>query len=67
MRAACCWLRAKVKASKGVPDININELVTFCTVRALLEVPDLNAEFIDGKITGTGRCISGLPATRRGA
>ena len=43
-------VRAKVKASKGVADININDLVTFCTIRALLEVPDLNAEFIDGKI-----------------
>ena len=43
-------VRAKVKASKGVPDININDLVTFCTIRALLEFPDLNAEFIDGKI-----------------
>ncbi|MGD0778533.1 MAG: dihydrolipoamide acetyltransferase family protein [Candidatus Solibacter sp.] len=43
-------VRAKVKASKGVADININDLVTFCAIRALLEVPDLNAEFIDGKI-----------------
>ena len=34
----------------GVPDININDLVTFCAIRALLEMPDLNAEFIDGKI-----------------
>ena len=43
-------VRAKVKASKGAADININDLVTFCTIQALLEVPDLNAEFIDGKI-----------------
>jgi pyruvate dehydrogenase E2 component (dihydrolipoamide acetyltransferase) len=43
-------VRARVKASKGVPDININDLVTFCTVKALLEVPELNAEFIDGRI-----------------
>jgi len=43
-------VRAKVKASKGVADININDLVTFCTIRALLEVPDLNVEFIDGRI-----------------
>src|ERR1035437_665583 len=43
-------IRAKIKASTGVPDININDLVTFCTIQALLEVPDLNAEFIDGKI-----------------
>ena len=43
-------MRAKIKASTGVPDININDLVTFCAVQALLEIPDLNAEFIDGKI-----------------
>jgi pyruvate dehydrogenase E2 component (dihydrolipoamide acetyltransferase) len=43
-------LRAKIKASKGVPDININDLVTFCTVKALEEVPDLNVEFVDGRI-----------------
>jgi pyruvate dehydrogenase E2 component (dihydrolipoamide acetyltransferase) len=42
--------RAKIKASTGVPDININDLVTFCTIKALLEMPDLNAEFIDGRI-----------------
>ena len=43
-------LRAKIKASTGVPDININDLVTFCAIQALLEVPDVNAEFIDGRI-----------------
>jgi pyruvate dehydrogenase E2 component (dihydrolipoamide acetyltransferase) len=43
-------LRAKVKASKGLPDININDLVTWCTVQALVQVPELNAEFIDGRI-----------------
>jgi len=43
-------VRAKVKAAEGGPDININDLVTFCTVKALLDVPDLNVEFIDGKI-----------------
>jgi pyruvate dehydrogenase E2 component (dihydrolipoyllysine-residue acetyltransferase) len=43
-------LRAMIKASTGVPDININGLVTFCAVQALLQMPNLNAEFIDGKI-----------------
>jgi pyruvate dehydrogenase E2 component (dihydrolipoamide acetyltransferase) len=43
-------VRAKIKASTGVPDININDLVTFCTIQALLEAPDLNAEFRDGTI-----------------
>jgi pyruvate dehydrogenase E2 component (dihydrolipoamide acetyltransferase) len=43
-------LRARVKASKGVPDININDMVAFCTVKALQQVPDLNAEFLDNKL-----------------
>ena len=34
----------------GSPDININDLVTFCAIRRWLQVPDLNAEFIDGQI-----------------
>jgi pyruvate dehydrogenase E2 component (dihydrolipoamide acetyltransferase) len=32
------------------PEISIDVLVTFCTIRALLETPDLNAELIDGAI-----------------
>ena len=43
-------LRSRVKASTGVPDVNINDLVAFCTIKALLEVPEVNAEFIDGRI-----------------
>jgi pyruvate dehydrogenase E2 component (dihydrolipoamide acetyltransferase) len=43
-------LRARIKASKGLPDININDLVTFCTIKALLDMPELNVEFIDGKL-----------------
>jgi pyruvate dehydrogenase E2 component (dihydrolipoamide acetyltransferase) len=43
-------MRAKIKASTGVPDININDLVTFCAILALLDVPDVNVEFIDGKV-----------------
>ena len=43
-------LRARIKASKGLPDININDMVTFCTIKALLDVPDLNALFTGGKI-----------------
>jgi pyruvate dehydrogenase E2 component (dihydrolipoamide acetyltransferase) len=43
-------MRARIKASTGVPDININDLVTFCAIQALIEVPDVNAEFIDGRI-----------------
>ena len=37
-------IRARTKA------VNINHLVTFCCVEALLDVPSLNAEFIDGAI-----------------
>jgi len=48
--AGLLTLRAKIKASKNVPDININDLVVYCTIQALLQLPDLNAEFIDGKI-----------------
>jgi len=34
----------------GAPNISINALVTFCTIRALLDMPDLNAELIDNTI-----------------
>ena len=43
-------MRARLKASTGTADVNINHLVTFCAIRALAEIPSLNAEFIDGKI-----------------
>jgi len=43
-------MRARIKAETGAPDININDLVAFCTIAALREVPSLNAEFIDGQI-----------------
>jgi pyruvate dehydrogenase E2 component (dihydrolipoamide acetyltransferase) len=48
--AGLLLMRAKIKASTGVPDININDLVTFCAVLALIDVPDVNVEFIDGKV-----------------
>jgi pyruvate dehydrogenase E2 component (dihydrolipoamide acetyltransferase) len=43
-------LRARIKGAAGLPDITINDLVTFCCIEALLAVPSLNAEYIDGKI-----------------
>jgi len=43
-------LRARVKGSTRLPDININDLVAFCTIKALLLMPEVNAEFIDGKL-----------------
>ena len=46
-------LRAAIKAarlSRDVPDVNINEMVMFCAVKALLDRPELNADVIEGKI-----------------
>jgi pyruvate dehydrogenase E2 component (dihydrolipoamide acetyltransferase) len=45
--SALLSLRARIKS---VSEININDLVTFCAIQALLQIPDLNAEFIDGVI-----------------
>ena len=43
--------RAKEMARAGrTAGVSINVLVTFCTIRALLETPDLNAELADGAI-----------------
>ena len=41
-------VRKKMKASPLAQEVNINDLVVFCTVKALLQVPDLNAELVDG-------------------
>jgi len=43
-------MHARLKASAGTADININHLVTYCAIRALAQIPSLNAEFVDGKI-----------------
>jgi pyruvate dehydrogenase E2 component (dihydrolipoamide acetyltransferase) len=46
-------LRNRIKASRqdrDIPDINISDMVILCAVKALLEMPELNAEFIDGKL-----------------
>jgi len=43
-------LRTKIKQSGATPDINLNDLVAFCAVKAVLEMPDVNALFVDGKI-----------------
>jgi pyruvate dehydrogenase E2 component (dihydrolipoamide acetyltransferase) len=40
----------KMARANGTPEISIDVLVTFCTIRALVETPDLNAELIDGAI-----------------
>jgi len=43
-------LRARIKASSGLPDANINDMVMYCAVQALMAMPDLNVEFIDGQL-----------------
>lgn len=43
-------LRRDVKATPGAPDITINDLVAFCAIQAVLEVPAVNAELIDGRL-----------------
>ena len=43
-------VRAKAKASLSAAQITINDLVMFAVVKALAEMPALNAEFIDGRI-----------------
>jgi pyruvate dehydrogenase E2 component (dihydrolipoamide acetyltransferase) len=45
-------LRARIKeaAAQAVPDININEILMFCTVKALVEMPQVNVAVVDGKI-----------------
>jgi pyruvate dehydrogenase E2 component (dihydrolipoamide acetyltransferase) len=43
-------LRVRIKASTSAPEININDLMTYCTVQALLEAPHLNVLFVDGTI-----------------
>lgn len=52
--AALLAARARVKARRArdssFADISIGDLVMFCTARALIEVPSLNVEFIDGKL-----------------
>jgi pyruvate dehydrogenase E2 component (dihydrolipoamide acetyltransferase) len=46
-------LRARIKASNkptGFPSVSINEMVMFCTEKALEAVPEMNVEFLDGEI-----------------
>ena len=43
-------MRARVKASQAAADVNINDLVAYCTIDALREAPEVNAEFIDGRL-----------------
>lgn len=63
-------LRGRIKARRkelGIPDINLNELVLFCTVKALLRMPQLNAELKDGHLHHRNQIHLGFAAdTERG-
>jgi pyruvate dehydrogenase E2 component (dihydrolipoamide acetyltransferase) len=43
-------LRARLKSSAAHSAITINDLVTLCVIDALLDVPSLNAHYVDGRI-----------------
>lgn len=43
-------LSARARFKRSGYEININDLVAFCVIEALLEIPSLNAEFVDGRI-----------------
>lgn len=46
-------LRAYLKknaAAKNLPDLTLNDMVMFATVKALLEHPEVNAEYIQGEV-----------------
>ncbi len=53
-------LRREIKATPGAPDITINDLVAFCVIRAVLEVPAVNAEFIEGRLYQRGHVNLGF-------
>ena len=56
-------LRSRVKAraaAPGLPDININEMVMFCAVRALALRPEVNVELVDGGIRAHGEINIGF-------
>jgi pyruvate dehydrogenase E2 component (dihydrolipoamide acetyltransferase) len=46
-------LRKKIKPlaeKKALPNITINDMLNFATVKTLMEFPAINAEFLDGKL-----------------
>jgi pyruvate dehydrogenase E2 component (dihydrolipoamide acetyltransferase) len=43
-------VRRALKGNPATAAITISDLVVFCTIRALLQAPDLNAEFSDGML-----------------
>ena len=63
-------LREKIKSvheTRAVADVNLNEMVMFAAVKALVEMPQLNAELVDGKICQHSRINLGFASdTPRG-
>lgn len=43
-------LRAKIKASPAALQVTLNDMVLFAVSRALVEMPALNAELVDGRL-----------------
>ncbi len=46
-------LRTRIKVRRpqdGSPSININDMVVFCAIKALQATPEINVEFVNGKI-----------------
>lgn len=43
-------LRAKIKASPAALQVTLNDMVLFAVARALVEMPALNAELVDGRL-----------------
>ena len=43
-------VRAQNKASSDASEITIGDLVAYCTIQALRRTPDLNAEFVGGRM-----------------
>ena len=43
-------LRTRLKVHPGLAHVTINDIVTFCVIEALLDVPALNAEYVEGQV-----------------
>jgi pyruvate dehydrogenase E2 component (dihydrolipoamide acetyltransferase) len=43
-------LRARCKATAALAGVTIGDMIHFCVIQALLDVPALNAEYVDGSI-----------------
>jgi pyruvate dehydrogenase E2 component (dihydrolipoamide acetyltransferase) len=55
--------RAKVKANgeaMGLPNITLNDIITFCAVRTLTKFPELNAHFLGDRIVQYGSINVGM-------